>query len=117
MSYDNTAQANKYHTQLKMEVENKQNELKLELVNEKKVMVTIPSIYDQFLGKNLPLTIGTQRIVIPVDGNYHSVPESFKSILNEVLMQIDKEHKRSQGKFGEHHGDVSPTGSIPGKTN
>lgn len=115
MSYEKTVNANKYHTQLKMITEKKQNELKAELASQEKVSVTIPSIYDQFLGKNLPLTIGQQRVVIPVDGKYYRIPKAFASVLKEVLMQIDKEHKRSQGKHGGLQGDVSPTGEIPGK--
>lgn len=115
MSFNETAKANRYHTQLKMYVEKKQNELKAELANEEKVSVTIPSIYDQFLGKNLPLTIGQQRVVVPVDGKYYKIPKAFASILKEVLMQIDKEHRRSQGQHGDQRGDLSPTGQIPGK--
>src|SRR5690554_4863022 len=98
MSYKQTADANRYHTQLKMHTEKKQNDLKLELAREEKVSVNIPSIYDQFLGKNLPLTIGTQRVVVPVDGRTYKIPKSFQSVLREVLAQIDLEHRRSQGK-------------------
>lgn len=115
MSYEQTAKANRYHTKLKMNTEQKQNELKVELANAEKVSVSIPSIYDQFLGKNLPLTIGTQRVVVPVDGRTYRIPKPFKSVLREVLAQIDIEHRRSQGKHGGHQGDVSPTGQIPGR--
>lgn len=116
MSFKQTTIANKHHTVLKMKTEKAQSDLKIRLANEEKVSVSIPSLYDQFLGKNLPLTIGQQRIVVPVDGKYYRIPKSFAAILKEVLMQIDKEHKRSQGRHGGFQGDVSPTGEVPGLT-
>ena len=107
----------------------KQNqELKLKLVMQKqaqfqlraskeaeKVAVNIPFIYAKKLGKTLPVTVNGVTISIPVDGNTYYIPYYFKDIVDNNLRQINTEEKRASQNFGNHQGDVSPTGKVPGR--
>lgn len=87
---------------------------KIRLANEEKVPVSIPMIYKDRLGSNLPLSLNTEIITIPVNGKTYMIPKSFAVILKNHLKQIDIEAARSSQRWGDEKGDVSATGPIPG---
>lgn len=55
---------------------------------EKLVQVSINTNLQKNIGESLPLGINGVRIVLPVDGSKHKIPESFANLLNDYLANL-----------------------------
>ncbi len=113
--FENNLRAQKHLESSTREKEAEQRRLREKLMTSQHVAVNIPPIYKRRLGANLPLTLGTQTITVPVNGRTYMVPKGFAEVLQRHLHQINIEETRSQGSWGGESGDVSPHGPIPGR--
>jgi hypothetical protein len=73
---------------LKANIEKSLAKAKAKFEKEKQLEVSIPKNFKKDLGETLYLNINGTKIVLPVDGSKHKVPESFADHLRDYLNGI-----------------------------
>ena len=99
---------------LEKQKEAEQRKMKEAILQEELVAVSISPIYKKRIGKTLPVSVGTETISIPVDGQTYKIRKAFAEVLRNHIAQIDKEETRADGQWRNNRGNVYPVGEIPG---